>query len=350
MEKEKAMIFSIFGDMNLKKQINEGKWRQDPAQKQKLLEKLEARRESFMEGLLREARSMDNPMVETAKVQASAIQTLAELGDLGAEWAFADKTYFDEELLKDLIAAVHFKPKTLKFDQPDLKVAAASLLIEIESRWNTGEFIPTILDALRDPKIDQVRKRRLYWRLEKLLDNPAIVNALVEMGKGPLRIPNTFSPSPKYVDGMGAYALVILLRNEVEKSYPALLENRLAELSSYSGEGDTFSPMPVGRNYFLEFVKPGSSMADLLIDELSSENPARQAFALDILGGIGETRALEPITQKAHRSGDRAVRLFAIQALVEINDDSVLSSLEKLTDDPDRKVRKAAQKAIKQMS
>lgn len=90
---------------------------------------------------------------------------------------------------------------------------------------------------------------------------------------------------------------------------------------------------------------PGAEVDKALASELNNATPERAALIVQAIADRPETNAL-PIVLKAAETGDKTVRMAAMNALQQIGDDSCLSTLLKIASDTDEDLASAAQQTV----
>jgi len=94
---------------------------------------------------------------------------------------------------------------------------------------------------------------------------------------------------------------------------------------------------------------PGAKVTAALTDQLGKLSADNQVLILDALAVRGDAAAIAAIA-KAAKSGDKAVRIAAIEAMPPIGDASAIPALVDLLDDSDADIAQAAQANLAAMS
>jgi HEAT repeat protein len=92
-------------------------------------------------------------------------------------------------------------------------------------------------------------------------------------------------------------------------------------------------------------VKIGKPAVKPLIEILKNEDPAMRMSAAEILGKIGDVRALRPLVALLEDE-DATVRIYVINALGELRSESALKPLLKFVSDEDPEARKSLAEAL----
>jgi HEAT repeat protein len=92
----------------------------------------------------------------------------------------------------------------------------------------------------------------------------------------------------------------------------------------------------------------GADAVELLINSLKDENAQFKCAVIDVLGEIGDERAIDPLI-KALKDQDADVVWSAVYALADIGDERAVKAIEPLMSDTRDSVRGAAFSAVDQL-
>jgi HEAT repeat protein len=261
--------------------------------------------------------------------------------DLQASAARALKYLNDRRAVRPLCAA-------MKTKRPDYVMA---LILEALEEIKDPAAVPDLIRVLEDTNVHLFNRRRAGNALVSI-GTPAVkpLIAVVRDNRSKARGSAVEAlgriKDPKAVEPLIAAASDDVIRNEAFKALVKIgspsVEPLISLLSAKDDRVQLLAIVALGA-----IKDPKSTGA--LITVLKEGAPYNQAEAAKALGAIKDKRAVEPLID-ALGSQHLMVRMNTIEALGELRDKRALSYLQGGAMDKDENIRRATEKALKQIS
>jgi|GEM_PF-6359315 len=350
-------------------------WETDEKVRQNLLAEVEQLGEVLVHSIKQDfyeamPQKKDKKRKQVAMINSSLIK-IGAVGVIGAEQLLKNEIT-DDDFIQDII-------KLAKEDKSSISAAFALLGLEIAKK--EGKFIPIILEVFESTHSKvELFSDLLIKHLGKVTWDERVVDSLIDtLSEAFVTTISTGLASYKIIYSTSYYASHALLEIGNERGVEAMVLSLLKEMV------DTRFQNPKPKEYIQPFLKEiGKPVVKYLIQALSLDDPEVRVMAANCLGDIGDPTALEALARnaipallpllgkswltygEAHQSlikmkdvwqappfidvlkhEDQRVVLFAISALKNIKDKTAIEPLTALLESDNKKINKAAKKALK---
>jgi len=239
--------------------------------------------------------------VGTPSYQVEAVKMLARVGDPRAGVALVELLRDGEDSVRTGIVA------SLRHMAGILDEVTAAALVELlkedslrESITELLGVIPTSIGALTGMLNDSDESARVHAAeiLDHLLD-PRSADALIDAMADPAIQPIAIQTLKK----LGA------IRDRIDQVMDELRAVEESELHESARQEAVFKLHPIGR-----------PTVEILIEYLRDDEWVVREAAADVLGKIGDVRAVEPLIERLHKDKDTGVKELATKSLGLIGD------------------------------